>query len=315
MRTHLFFLLMATALAGTARADVVAPPPTTCPEGSTPNTCHYGPHCSALKCLTDSDCPGRVCKEILACPASILCGGMYSGLPDVRQASRDILTTACSDSGTCGDGKPCQPTLLCVSPGTASATKTAVATSTGATSGTNSGTRTVTQTRTSTSAVTGSLTSTGTLTATPTRTSTGTLTATSTRTGTATVTSPRTETVVTSATATGGGNTATIANTGTGTGTGGNNSTPDAGIARQTGVATSGTTDTGSARQTDVATSVAVGTGTASATATDGPDARLAKNGGCSCDLGGWSAAQALGPWLLAGVFGAMVLLFRRRRR
>jgi hypothetical protein len=30
---------------------------------------------------------------------------------------------------------------------------------------------------------------------------------------------------------------------------------------------------------------------------------------------GGWLSAKALGPWLLAGLFGAIVMLARRRRR
>jgi hypothetical protein len=30
--------------------------------------------------------------------------------------------------------------------------------------------------------------------------------------------------------------------------------------------------------------------------------------------VGGWPSAKALGPWLLAGLFGAIVMLARRRR-
>jgi hypothetical protein len=33
------------------------------------------------------------------------------------------------------------------------------------------------------------------------------------------------------------------------------------------------------------------------------------------CAVGGWLSAKALGPWLLAGLFGAVVALARRRRR
>jgi hypothetical protein len=33
------------------------------------------------------------------------------------------------------------------------------------------------------------------------------------------------------------------------------------------------------------------------------------------CAVGGWLSAKALGPWLLAGLFGAIVMLARRRRR
>ena len=35
---------------------------------------------------------------------------------------------------------------------------------------------------------------------------------------------------------------------------------------------------------------------------------------GCAVG-GGWLSAKALGPWLLAGLFGAIVMLARRRRR
>ena len=33
------------------------------------------------------------------------------------------------------------------------------------------------------------------------------------------------------------------------------------------------------------------------------------------CAVGGWLSAKALAPWLLAGLFGAIVMLARRRRR
>ena len=37
------------------------------------------------------------------------------------------------------------------------------------------------------------------------------------------------------------------------------------------------------------------------------------KSSGCA--VGGWLSANTLGPWLLAGLFGAIVMLARRRRR
>jgi hypothetical protein len=57
-----------------------------------------------------------------------------------------------------------------------------------------------------------------------------------------------------------------------------------------------------------VATSGTTGTGTS--TSQDKP-----KESGGGCAMGGWLSAKALGPWLLAGLFGAMVMLARRRRR
>jgi hypothetical protein len=38
-------------------------------------------------------------------------------------------------------------------------------------------------------------------------------------------------------------------------------------------------------------------------------------NDSSGCAVGGWISAKALGPWLLAGLFGAIVMLARRRRR
>jgi hypothetical protein len=37
-------------------------------------------------------------------------------------------------------------------------------------------------------------------------------------------------------------------------------------------------------------------------------------NDSSGCAVGGWLSANTLGPWLLAGLFGAIVMLARRRR-
>jgi len=52
------------------------------------------------------------------------------------------------------------------------------------------------------------------------------------------------------------------------------------------------------------------GTGSTSASNAGKPD-----DSSSGCSVGGWLSVKALGPWLLAGLFGAIVTLARRRRR
>ena len=53
--------------------------------------------------------------------------------------------------------------------------------------------------------------------------------------------------------------------------------------------------------------------GTGGAGGASGSDAgKPSDSSGCA--VGGWLSAKALGPWLLAGLFGAIVMLARRRR-
>jgi hypothetical protein len=52
---------------------------------------------------------------------------------------------------------------------------------------------------------------------------------------------------------------------------------------------------------------------TGAAGGTSGSDIKPSDSSGCA--VGGWLSAKALGPWLLAGLFGVVVTLARRRRR
>jgi hypothetical protein len=52
---------------------------------------------------------------------------------------------------------------------------------------------------------------------------------------------------------------------------------------------------------------------TGAAGGTSGSDSKPSDSSGCA--VGGWLSAKALGPWLLAGLFGVVVTLARRRRR
>jgi hypothetical protein len=63
--------------------------------------------------------------------------------------------------------------------------------------------------------------------------------------------------------------------------------------------------------------SAAGGSGSAAAGGaggTSGSDAGK-PNDSSGCAVAGWLSAKALGPWILAGLFGAAVMLARRRRR
>lgn len=73
---------------------------------------------------------------------------------------------------------------------------------------------------------------------------------------------------------------------------------------------TSVTTANATSQQSSQATSVSTSTGTAQGTSAD-----VTKLGdsGCSCRIGDWDSAKTVGPWLLAGVFAALVTRMRRR--
>jgi hypothetical protein len=61
---------------------------------------------------------------------------------------------------------------------------------------------------------------------------------------------------------------------------------------------------------------IAVGLSSTAATAGAGSAVDAGKpNDSGGCAVGGWLSANTLGPWLLAGLFGAIVMLARRRRR
>lgn len=195
MRRILLSLCLLSGLLTSARADVVDFPPASCPRGSTPETCHGGPHCRVKLCQTDADCPkGKACKPVQACFGKISCMGrpLYT---DASYPLTDIMKSACPSSGTCSDGQACPTENLCVSSG-----------------------------------------------------------------------SDTTGTTTTDATS------------------------------QQTGLTTSVSTSTGT---TQDAGSI---------------DTRLGDSG-CSCNMGDWTNAKALGPWLLAALFSTMVTLLRRPRK
>lgn len=104
---------------GVAAADAVPEPPTDCPDGTTPNTCHGGPYCAPTSCTQDADCAdGKVCRERSLCLGSISCGGGWD--PDATPDSSPQILGECGPDASCDPSAPCTPMKVCVSPGGAS---------------------------------------------------------------------------------------------------------------------------------------------------------------------------------------------------
>jgi hypothetical protein len=134
------------------------------------------------------------------------------------------------------------------------------------------------------------------------------------------------QSVVASVPATGGaGGQSTIGATTAPGGTGGQSpigtTTAPGGTGGQS-VVTSAPATGGSGGQSVVASVPAAGGNIAVglSSATTGAGGAIANDAGkpndsSGCAVGGWISAKALGPWLLAGLFGAIVMLARRRRR
>lgn len=98
-------VLIAGGAAG-ARADVLSPPPESCPEGSTPVECHGPPTCVVQECTHDDACESGACEARSLCVTSNSCGGML-GTPVYQHAA-----------GVCGDGMctegTCMEMMVCV---------------------------------------------------------------------------------------------------------------------------------------------------------------------------------------------------------
>lgn len=101
-------------LTAPAYADVVEPEPDECPEGSTPDTCHGGPHCLPVRCAADTDCTGDfVCEEREYCVDTINCAGMLGPGEDPSDFDRDVIVGECRGdcSGACNFIRLCVPPL------------------------------------------------------------------------------------------------------------------------------------------------------------------------------------------------------------
>ena len=104
-------------VASVAAADVVMPPPSTCPEGSQGATCHGGPHCVPSKCASDAECKsGEVCQDRQLCVNPINCAGGWSD-PDAAPPMSPDVRGPCN-AGACAEGA-CNTYKVCV-PGSGS---------------------------------------------------------------------------------------------------------------------------------------------------------------------------------------------------
>jgi len=71
----LVYVLATLAWGATTYADVVGPPPPSCPAGSQGESCHGGPYCRPWTCTSDADCPGsRACRSLPLCVTNLECG-------------------------------------------------------------------------------------------------------------------------------------------------------------------------------------------------------------------------------------------------
>jgi hypothetical protein len=325
MRRVLLPLFFLAGLTTNAQADAVPMPPAACPYGSTPSTCHGGAYCAVRNCESDSDCPtGRSCKEVQACFYRLDCLGMMVNI-DALRPTYNSMKSACPSSGVCaGTNKACETQKTCVTPDgtstvTAPLTSTTLSTSTRSVTSSGSGTGIGTKIGTAAGTDTGK-TGTGTTTETGTGVASASRTQNATATQTATLTKVMTKTASDTGTGTGSGQaTMIVSSSGTASTTGTGAVTGPATVST-TSIGTSvASTGNQTSQQTSVATSAATSTETTSATLTTtthdaGTAAAKLGDSGCSCRVGGWASARVIGPWLLAGVFSAVVTLLRRRR-
>lgn len=111
MRIALVISLLALSPA-LAFADVVGPPPDSCPVGSTPATSHSGPFCTPMaECSSDSACgAGAACDTVLQCVETRACGGLQ--IPDAEPCTLENVVGPCSGAGTCATGE-CRTRRVC----------------------------------------------------------------------------------------------------------------------------------------------------------------------------------------------------------
>lgn len=116
-RMRFSFLFAFLLVAGSARADVIATPPDSCPLGSMViDFCHGPPTCAATTCETSDDCgDGLECGQVRACVrehccSGRCCGGGCGSEPTIyTHFSRLCTDAACTDPGT-----SCESVRVCV---------------------------------------------------------------------------------------------------------------------------------------------------------------------------------------------------------
>lgn len=122
MRWTIAVLVLLTS--SRAEADLVGPPPPSCPSGSTPSAIHTGPICTpASACTSAATCgDGETCEEVRVCVVQIACGFRDAGLDatgldagEVMPCTREHVTGACDASGACAEGT-CEVFDACIGP-------------------------------------------------------------------------------------------------------------------------------------------------------------------------------------------------------
>ncbi len=118
MRWLLAFVL-SSLFAMTASADVIAPPPDTCPLGSMAvDFCHGPPTCSARTCETAGDCnAGETCGVVQACVREHCCSGRCcgGGIPGCEPVNYRHFESLCEGGSACSTpGTSCESVSVCV---------------------------------------------------------------------------------------------------------------------------------------------------------------------------------------------------------
>lgn len=97
-----------------ARADVVGPPPESCPAGSSPQSSHAGPLCVPMaECTSSAMCmDGAACAPVSQCIETRGCGGLRP--PDSGPCTVEHVVGPCGAGDTCTTGV-CRSRRVCTS--------------------------------------------------------------------------------------------------------------------------------------------------------------------------------------------------------
>ncbi|MCB9638181.1 MAG: hypothetical protein H6727_04640 [Myxococcales bacterium] len=99
-------------MSGAVQADVVNPPPASCPQGATPSTSHAGAYCAPSYCTATTECSdGKTCEQTSVCVKEI--NGTSNGGPfTLKNVLGPCNNGACSE-GTCETAKLCVSKIGC----------------------------------------------------------------------------------------------------------------------------------------------------------------------------------------------------------
>ena len=108
-------VMLATSVAS---ADVVFPPPDTCPPGAIPATGHAGPYCRATECTSVADCVARSTPFVGACAPAGLCVREQLGFAG-RGGRVPLRVTlgSCRSDADCSSGVACVRVDRCIAEG------------------------------------------------------------------------------------------------------------------------------------------------------------------------------------------------------